>query len=65
VFGSVFFQTVTNDSPSNAYRVALLVQAGLLIAFIALSFLFPKKGKPEGGVADESEVDARPEVSAS
>ena len=65
VFGSVFFQTVTNDSPSNAYRVALLVQAGLLIAFIALSFLFPKQGKPEGGVADESEVDARPEVSAS
>ena len=48
VFGSVFFQTVTNDSPSNAYRVALLVQAGLLIAFIALSFLFPKKAKPEG-----------------
>ena len=65
VFGSVFFQTVTNDSPSNAYRVALLVQAGLLIAFIALSFLFPKQGQPEGGVADESEVDARPEVSAS
>jgi EmrB/QacA subfamily drug resistance transporter len=48
VFGSVFFQSITSESPSSAYRIALLVQGGLLVAFIALSFLFPKKAKPDG-----------------
>jgi len=48
VFGSVFFQAITTGSAADAYRTALVIQAGLLLAFIALSFLFPKKGRPEG-----------------
>jgi MFS family permease len=48
VFGSVFFNAVTNGSAADAYRTALFVQGGLLIAFIVLSFFFPKKARPEG-----------------
>lgn len=51
VFGSVFFHSIASESPFSAYRDALLIQGGLLVAFIALSFFFPKKAKPE--VADE------------
>ena len=59
VFGSVFFQAVTTGSAANAYRTALFVQGGLLLAFIALSFLFPKKARPEGAEfeADAEEAD--------
>jgi EmrB/QacA subfamily drug resistance transporter len=49
VFGSVFFTAVTTGSAADAYRTTLLIQAGLLVAFIALSFFYPKKGRPEGG----------------
>jgi EmrB/QacA subfamily drug resistance transporter len=52
VFGSVFFHTISSESPSDAYRVALLIQGGLLAAFIALSFFFPKKAKPEANELD-------------
>ena len=47
VFGSVFFQNLSGGAASGAYRIALLIQGGLLIAFIALSFFFPKKARPE------------------
>ncbi len=49
VFGSVFFTTITAGSAAEAYRAALLIQGGLLVVFIALSFFYPKKGRPEGG----------------
>ncbi len=49
VFGSLFFQRISPGSPSSAYRVALLVQGGLLIAFIALAFFFPRKARLRPG----------------
>jgi EmrB/QacA subfamily drug resistance transporter len=57
VFGSVFFQSISSQSPSSAYRLELLVQGGLLVAFIALSFFFPKKAKPEGGELGDAARD--------
>jgi EmrB/QacA subfamily drug resistance transporter len=56
VFGSVFFHSISSESPSDAYRVALLIQGGLLATFIALSFFFPKKAKPE-----VNELDSAPQ----
>lgn len=55
VFGSVFFHALTTGPASDAYRLALYVQGGLLVAFIALSFLFPKKARPEGAEWDGAE----------
>jgi len=49
VFGSVFFNAVTTGSAAEAYRTTLVIQICLLVAFIALSFFYPKKGRPEGG----------------
>ena len=49
VFGSVFFHALTQGSASDAYRLALVIQGGLLVAFLLLSFLFPKHGQDEGG----------------
>lgn len=60
VFGSVFFHSITSESPFSAYRVALMVQGALLIAFIALSFFFPKKAKPEGAGHGATEPEAEP-----
>ena len=64
VFGSVFFNTLTTGSAADAYRAALVVQVVLLVAFIALSFLFPKKARDEGGEWDESAEAAPQEKSA-
>jgi EmrB/QacA subfamily drug resistance transporter len=57
VFGSVFFHAVTTGSVTEAYRTALVVQGALLIAFVALSFLFPKKPRPEGSDASAAAED--------
>nr|WP_330294475.1 MFS transporter [Streptomyces sp. NBC_00503] len=47
VFGSVFFaQAKTGDFVGGFHR-ALLVQAYLLVAFLAITFLLPKKGRPD------------------
>lgn len=55
VFGSVFFHALTQGAASDAYRLALVIQGGLLVAFLVLSFLFPKHGRDDGGQrADES-----------
>ncbi len=59
VFGSVFFNALAGGSASNAYRLALFIQGGLLIVFLALSFRFPKHERDEGGEwATEADVAA-------
>ncbi|WP_312180881.1 MFS transporter [Arthrobacter sp.] len=47
VFGSTFFSVITEGSPADAFRSALLIQAGLLVAFFVLTFLFPLKGRAD------------------
>lgn len=47
VFGSAFFHTIATDSPEQAYQQTLLIQVGLLVVFLLLTFLFPKKGRPD------------------
>jgi MFS family permease len=63
VFGSAFFTAITAGSAAEAYRAALLIQGGLLIVFIVLSFFYPKKGRPEGGEWDEAAEPERAAVS--
>ncbi|MER5889152.1 MFS transporter [Streptomyces sp. NPDC001941] len=47
VFGSVFFARAEAGDFSGGFHHALLVQACLLAAFLAITFLLPKKGRPE------------------
>lgn len=47
VFGSTFFSAITSSSSAESFRTTLLIQAGLLVAFFVLSFLFPKKGRAD------------------
>ncbi len=47
VFGSVFFAAVKTGDPDRGFQHALLVQAGLLVVFIALTFLFPHQPRPD------------------
>ncbi|WUE24287.1 MFS transporter [Streptomyces sp. NBC_00498] len=62
IFGSVFFaQAKTGDFTSGFHR-ALIVQACLLVAFLAITFLLPKQGRPEDeqhGIATEDTADTR------
>jgi EmrB/QacA subfamily drug resistance transporter len=51
VFGSVFFAAVKLGEPVVGFRHALIVQAGLLVAFLALSPLFPTRARAEDGPA--------------
>ncbi|OON75991.1 MFS transporter [Streptomyces tsukubensis] len=48
VFGSVFFARVKTGEFVTGFQHALIAQACLLVAFVAITFLLPKKGRPEG-----------------
>ncbi|MFG2227396.1 MFS transporter [Streptomyces sp. NPDC048644] len=48
VFGSVFFGRAETGDFTGGFRQALIVQSCLLVAFLALTFLLPKKARPEG-----------------
>ncbi|MEV1021320.1 MFS transporter [Streptomyces sp. NPDC050264] len=47
VFGSVFFAQARTGDFTAGFHHALIVQACLLAAFLAITFLLPKKGRPE------------------
>ncbi|MGW1465793.1 MFS transporter [Streptomyces sp. NPDC002308] len=47
VFGSVFFDRAGAGDFTAGFHHALIVQAGLLAAFLAITFLLPAKGRPE------------------
>ena len=47
LFGSVFFARARTGDFTAGFHRALIVQACLLTAFLAITFLLPKKGRPE------------------
>lgn len=57
VFGSVFFDRAKAGEFTGGFHYALVVQACLLVAFLAITFLLPRQGRPEGehhGVATDT-----------
>ncbi|WP_405700673.1 MFS transporter [Streptomyces sp. NBC_01383] len=60
VFGSVFFDRAGAGEFTAGYRHALIAQACLLVAFLAITLLLPKKARPEGeeyaGVREDAAV---------
>lgn len=48
VFGSLFFDRAAQGDFTEGFRHALVAQACLLAAFLAITFLLPGKGRPEG-----------------
>ncbi|MFD7062180.1 MFS transporter [Streptomyces sp. NPDC059906] len=60
VFGSVFFAQAKTGDFTGGFHRALIVQACLLVVFFAITFLLPKKGRPEEeqhGVSPETAAD--------
>lgn len=60
VFGSVFFDRAETGDFTAGFHHALIVQAGLLAAFLAITFLLPAKGRPEDeqhGIAPEADAE--------
>ncbi len=57
VFGSVFFDAVKTSTPATGFRDALVVQGGLLLVFLALTFAFPQHPRPD----DHAVPEATPE----
>ncbi|WP_393063427.1 MFS transporter [Streptomyces sp. LN549] len=47
VFGSVFFARAETGDFTRGFQHALIVQACLLVAFLAITYLLPKQGRPE------------------
>lgn len=47
VFGSTFFHVIGGGSAGQAFQRCLYLQAGLLVVFLALTYLFPRKGRPD------------------
>ncbi len=47
VFGTVFFSAVAGGRPDTGFRDALTVQICLVVAFLVLSPLFPKRARPD------------------
>ncbi|NBE55171.1 MFS transporter [Streptomyces boluensis] len=47
IFGSVFFAQAKTGDFTTGFHHALIVQACLLAAFLAITFLLPRKGRPE------------------
>ncbi|CAM5563450.1 hypothetical protein SCALM49S_09174 [Streptomyces californicus] len=47
VFGSVFFARAATDDFTGGFHHALIVQACLLVVFLAITFLLPERGRPE------------------
>lgn len=57
VIGSVFFGAIDDGGAGSGYQLALLVQTGLLVAFLVLSPLFPRRARPEEATDEiESQV---------
>ncbi|WP_208760054.1 MFS transporter [Paenarthrobacter nitroguajacolicus] len=56
VFGSTFFSAIADGSPADAFRSTLLIQAGLLLGFFALTFLFPKKSRTDSHGVEASQL---------
>ncbi|MFF0968350.1 MFS transporter [Streptomyces sp. NPDC003703] len=62
VCGSVFFSRAGSGDVTGGFRHALVVQACLLAVFLAVTFLLPRKGRPEDDphtTADEGAGTAR------
>ncbi|MFE4453087.1 MFS transporter [Streptomyces sp. NPDC056796] len=62
VFGSVFFAQARIGDFTSGFQRALIVQGCLLVAFLAITFLLPRQGRPEEeqhGIAAEASTDAR------
>ncbi|MGW4276725.1 MFS transporter [Streptomyces seoulensis] len=60
VFGSVFFARARRGDFTGGFHRALIVQACLLVVFLAITFLLPRKGRPEEdqhGITPEATVD--------
>ncbi|MFD7746571.1 MFS transporter [Streptomyces sp. NPDC059698] len=60
VFGSVFFAQAKTGDFTGGFHRALIVQACLLVVFFAITFLLPKKGRPEDeqhGITPETTAD--------
>ncbi|MFD0264804.1 MFS transporter [Kitasatospora indigofera] len=47
IFGSVFFARARSADFTGAFHHALVVQACLLVAFLAVTLLLPRRGRPE------------------
>ncbi|MBB4760871.1 MFS transporter [Amorphoplanes digitatis] len=47
ISGSVFFDAITTGTAEQAYQHTLTVLAALLVAFLALTFAFPRKARPD------------------
>ncbi|MFJ9411234.1 MFS transporter [Streptomyces sp. NPDC101393] len=48
IFGSVFFAQAKTGDFTGGFHRALIVQACLLMTFLAITFLLPKQGRPDG-----------------
>ncbi len=59
VFGSVFFARVERGNAGDGFQAALLVQGGLLLAFLLLSAFLPRRARPEGEHADAGATPVR------
>ncbi|MEU2246418.1 hypothetical protein [Streptomyces sp. NPDC019224] len=60
VFGSVVFAQVRTGDFTGGFHHALIVQACLPVAFFAITFLLPEKGRPEEeqhGTTSEATAD--------
>lgn len=60
VFGSTFFSRIASGSAEAAFQQTLSIQAALLVVFLGLTFLFPRKGRPDE-FTDATDTE-RPEV---
>ena len=47
IFASVFFDAAADSTPAQAYQQTLLVPAIMLVAFLALTFLFPRTSRED------------------
>jgi EmrB/QacA subfamily drug resistance transporter len=63
VFGSTFFAQITVGTAEHAFQQTLYIQALLLVVFLGLTFLFPKKGRPDE-FADTSDTTRPTDVEA-
>ncbi|OKH99092.1 MFS transporter permease [Streptomyces sp. CB02923] len=62
VFGSVFFARAAAGDFTRGFQHALIAQACLLVAFLAVTFLLPRKGRPEDeqhGVTGDAPSDVQ------
>ena len=57
MFGSVFFSALKSGNAANAYRNTVIVQACLLVVFLAVTVLFPLRARPEGEPTDAPEPE--------